>query len=71
MTWAITDKGRTGRAAILLLLEDRREAESIAIELRARQQRVDVCLYNVNPTLIPDDSLSQAKPSGPPRYSAR
>jgi hypothetical protein len=34
MTWAITDTGKTGPAAILLLLKHRQEAESIAIELR-------------------------------------
>jgi hypothetical protein len=34
MTWAIALAGRSGNAATLLLFDDRREAESIAAEIR-------------------------------------
>jgi hypothetical protein len=45
MEWAIALDGRSDAAGILLLLEDRQEAESIAIEVRRRGHRVVVRPY--------------------------
>ena len=45
MEWAITIDGRTDPAAIVVLLEEREEAESIAEEIRRRGPRVAVRPY--------------------------
>ncbi len=49
MEWAVTVEGRTGPEAIVLLLDERREAETIASEIRARGQRVVVRPYPDRP----------------------
>lgn len=36
MTWALTLEGRSDRGAIVLLIDDRREAERIATEVRSK-----------------------------------
>lgn len=45
MGWAIVLEGRTDPAGILLLFDDREEAESIAWELRRRGHPVVVLPY--------------------------
>ncbi len=45
MTWAVTMKGRVDLGAIVLLLEERAEAESIAEEIRERGAPVEVRPY--------------------------
>ncbi len=45
MGWAVTLEGRSDPQAIVLLIDDRSEAESIASEIRARGQRVVVLPY--------------------------
>ncbi len=45
MGWAITIDGRTDPAAIVVLLDEREEAESIAAEIRRRGRRVVVRPY--------------------------
>jgi hypothetical protein len=45
MTWAVALDGRSDEEGILLLLEDREEAESIAVEVRRRGHRVVVRPY--------------------------
>ncbi len=47
MSWAVTMEGRVDPAAIVLLLEERDEAESIAREIRDRGTRVVVRPYPV------------------------
>ena len=36
MSWALTLEGRSDRGAVVLLVDDRGEAESIAIEVRRK-----------------------------------
>jgi len=51
MTWAVAIAGRTDRAGILFLMDDRDEADSLAAELRQHGQRVVVRLHPpVDPT---------------------
>jgi hypothetical protein len=45
MGWAVTMEGRSDPGGIVLLIEDRSEAESIAAEIRTRGTRVVVRLY--------------------------
>ena len=45
MGWAVTVEGRSDPGGIVMLLEDRAEAESIASEIRTRGTRVIVRLY--------------------------
>jgi len=45
MGWAVTMEGRSDPGGIVLLLEDRAEAESIANEIRTRGTPVIVRLY--------------------------
>lgn len=45
MSWAVAQEGRLGRESVLLLIEDRAEAEDIAMELRRRGQCVVVWPY--------------------------
>ena len=45
MGWAITIDGRTDPAAIVVLLDEREEAESMAAEIRRRGPRVVVRPY--------------------------
>lgn len=45
MGWAVTMEGRADPAAIVLLVEEREEAESIASEIRSRGPRVVVRPY--------------------------
>lgn len=47
MGWAVTMEGRADPAAIVLLIEEREEAESIANEIRSRGTRVVVRPYPV------------------------
>jgi hypothetical protein len=49
MTWAITLAGRSGSAATLLLFDVRREAASIAAEIRTRGRPVIVVPYPLRP----------------------
>lgn len=49
MGWALTVEGRSDTEAVLLLLEDRAEAESIASEIRTRGTPVVVIPYAVMP----------------------
>jgi len=53
MEWAIALEGRTDLGGILLLLEDRAEAESIAGEMRERGHRVAVRPYPLRPAAPP------------------
>ncbi len=45
MSWAVTLEGRFDPSAIVLLIEERDEAESIAREIRSRGTRVVVRPY--------------------------
>jgi hypothetical protein len=45
MSWAVTMEGRADPSAIVLLIEEREEAESIASEIRSRGPRVVVRPY--------------------------
>lgn len=46
MSWAVAlDRKAGGRSLVLLVLEERSEAESIALEMRNRGQRVVVHAY--------------------------
>jgi uroporphyrinogen-III synthase len=45
MDWALVQEGRVGREGVLMLLDDRSTAESIAAELRKNGQRVSVRPY--------------------------
>lgn len=46
MSWAVAlDRKAGGRTLVLLVLEERSEAESIALEMRNRGQRVVVHAY--------------------------
>ncbi len=45
MGWAVTLEGRSDPQGIVLLIDDRSEAESLAREIRARGQRVVVVPY--------------------------
>ena len=45
MGWAVTMEGRSDPQSIVLLIEDRAEAESIATEICNRGQRVVVRPY--------------------------
>lgn len=45
VTWAVSIDGRIDREAVLFLVEERDYAESIAIEMRRRGQRVVVHLH--------------------------
>jgi hypothetical protein len=45
MDWAVILEGRLSREGVLMLLEDRGTAESIAAELRLKGQRVTVYPY--------------------------
>ena len=47
MGWAVTMEGRADRGAIVLLIEEREEAESIAREICSRGTRVVVRPYPV------------------------
>jgi hypothetical protein len=47
MGWAVTMEGRADPAAIVLLIEEREEAESIAREICSRGTRVVVRPYPV------------------------
>ncbi|HMC40873.1 MAG TPA: hypothetical protein VKI19_14505 [Acidimicrobiales bacterium] len=49
MSWAVTMEGRADPAGIVLLIEDRDEAESIARELCGRGTRVVVRPYPPHP----------------------
>jgi hypothetical protein len=42
MEWAVTIEGRSNPGAILVLIDERGEAESIASEIRGRGRRVVV-----------------------------
>ncbi len=45
VTWAVALEGRTDPGGTLMLIEDRQEAENLALEIRRRGQRVTVRLY--------------------------
>ena len=45
MDWAVVLEGRMNREGVLMLLDDRGTAESIASELRRKGQRVTVHPY--------------------------
>jgi hypothetical protein len=45
MGWAVTLEGRTDPGAVMLLFDDRTEAESLAGEIRARGTQVVVRFY--------------------------
>jgi hypothetical protein len=47
MGWAVTVEGRVDPGAIVLLIEEREEAESIAREIRSRGTKVVVRPYPV------------------------
>lgn len=51
MGWAVALEGRWDPQGIVLLIEDRAEAESIAGEIRARGPRVVVRPYPASDTL--------------------
>jgi hypothetical protein len=55
MSWGIALEGRTDPAAILLLFDDRREAEEIAFEVRRRGHPVVVrpCVDGGAARLVP------------------
>jgi hypothetical protein len=61
MGWAVTVEGRSDPGGIVLLLDDRSEAESIADEIRNRGTRVVVKLY-----AGPGRPLQPASGSSPP-----
>lgn len=42
MSWALALEGRSDRAAVVLLIDDEREAESIASEVRRKGIRIVV-----------------------------
>ena len=58
MGWAVTMEGRTDPRAILLLVEEREEAESIASEIRSRGTEVVVRPYPTNRIASPSRALS-------------
>jgi hypothetical protein len=45
MSWAVALEGRSDRGSIVLLFDERSEAESIAQEIRTRGTRVEVQVY--------------------------
>lgn len=45
MAWAIVVQGRTDPGRILLIIEDRREAETLAYEIRRKLNRIAVEPY--------------------------
>ena len=47
MGWAVSMEGRLDQAAIVLLIDEREEAESIAKEIRSRGTKVVVRPYPV------------------------
>lgn len=57
MGWALTVDGRLDRAAILMLVEDREEAESIAHEIRRNGTPIVVRPYR-EPAVGPSPSTS-------------
>lgn len=61
MAWAIVVQGRTDPGRILLIIEDRREAETLAYEIRRKLTRIAVEPY---PCL-------ERRPEPPPLYSGR
>lgn len=58
--WAVTIEGRSDRRGIVLLVEDRAKAESIATEICARGSRVVVMPYP------PTDRVAPSQLSGRP-----
>jgi hypothetical protein len=48
-SWAVTVEGRDDPTAVLLLTDDRVEAESIAAEMRVHGHPVVVCWYVPGP----------------------
>ena len=49
MEWAVALEGRTGPEGVLVTLDERAEAESIASEVRQKGHQVIVRTYNHGP----------------------
>jgi hypothetical protein len=64
MGWAVRLEGRTGPAGILLLIDDKNEAESIAQEIRRRGTRIVVSPYRSTELVRPGLPVQAAGPSG-------
>ena len=64
MGWALRLEGRTGPAGILLLIDDKNEAESLAQEIRRLGTRIVVSPYR-SPEIAQSGLQMQAsEPSG-------
>ena len=61
MSWALTLEGRSDRGAVVLLVDDRTEAESIAIEVRRKGIPIVV-----RPDVSQRSTVSRSSPEGPP-----
>ena len=71
MGWALTVDGRVDRAAILMLVEDREEAESIAHEIRRNGTRIVVRPYPSAGAAQSPPTPSPSAHSGTPRPATR
>ena len=64
MGWALRLEGKTGPAGILLLVDDKNEAESLAQEIRRRGTRIVVSPYRTAEMTPPALQFQAAEPSG-------
>lgn len=65
MSWAVTMEGRSDPGGIVMLFDDRSEAESIAHEIRTRGTSVVVRVYP-GPS-APSRAPQPSRPTQPPR----
>jgi hypothetical protein len=63
MGWALRLEGRTGPAGILLLIDDKNEAESLAQEIRRLGTRIVVSPYRTTEMTPPALQMQATEPS--------